>query len=97
MLLYTTVGAHDLKASYKFYDAVLKPLGYERLKEFATEIGYTPKQLQSLNGPPTARPTGGTSMPKINDTAAQRDGGAEMPLRMMPAISPTNFAPREKP
>ena len=43
MLLYTTVGAHDLKASYKFYDAVLKPLGYERLKEFATEIGYGPK------------------------------------------------------
>ena len=24
MLLYTTVGAHDLKTSYKFYDAVLK-------------------------------------------------------------------------
>ena len=43
MLLYTTVGAHDLKASYKSYDAILKPLGYVRLKEFATEIGYGPK------------------------------------------------------
>jgi len=43
MLLYTTVGAHDLKTSCKFYDAVLKPLGYVRLKEFATEIGYGPK------------------------------------------------------
>jgi hypothetical protein len=43
MLLYTTVGAHDLEASCKFYDAVLKPLGYVRLKEFATEVGYGPK------------------------------------------------------
>jgi hypothetical protein len=43
MLLYTTVGAHDLKAGCKFYDAVLKPLGYVRLKELATEIGYGPK------------------------------------------------------
>jgi hypothetical protein len=42
-VVHTTVGAHDLKASYKFYDVVLKPLGYERLKEFATEIGYGPK------------------------------------------------------
>ena len=40
-------------------------------------VPNTPKQrlLQSLNGPPTARPTNGTSLPKINDTAAQRDGG----------------------
>ena len=43
MLLYTTIGAHDLITSYKFYDAVLKPLGYVRLKEFDTEIGYGPK------------------------------------------------------
>jgi len=43
MLFYTTVGAHDLKASYVFYDAALKPLGYERLRELPTEVGYVPK------------------------------------------------------
>jgi predicted lactoylglutathione lyase len=40
MLLYITLGSHDLKASAKFYDAVLKPLGYVRQKEFAGEVGY---------------------------------------------------------
>ena len=50
MLLYTTVGAHDLKTSCKFYDAVLKPLGYVRLKEFAAEIGYGPKGDRPASG-----------------------------------------------
>jgi catechol 2,3-dioxygenase-like lactoylglutathione lyase family enzyme len=59
MLLYTNVGAHDLQAAYKFYDAVLKPLGYVRLKEFATEVGYGPQGdqprlwvLKPINGLP---------------------------------------------
>jgi hypothetical protein len=43
MLLYATVGAHDLAAGCKFYDAVMKPLGYVRLKELPTEVGYGPK------------------------------------------------------
>jgi predicted lactoylglutathione lyase len=61
MLLYTNVGAHDLQASTKFYDAVLKPLGYVRLKELATEIGYGPKGdrprlwvLKPVNGLPAS-------------------------------------------
>ena len=46
MLLYITLGAHDLKASTKFYDAVLKPLGYTRLSDGETSLGYGEKGVQ---------------------------------------------------
>ncbi|WP_432346997.1 VOC family protein [Shinella yambaruensis] len=40
MLLYTTVGTNDLERAGRFYDAVLPPLGYRRLKQAPGEIGY---------------------------------------------------------
>ncbi|GLR51829.1 VOC family protein [Shinella yambaruensis] len=40
MLLYTTVGTNDLERAGRFYDAVLPPLGYRRLKQVPGEIGY---------------------------------------------------------
>ena len=40
MLLYATVGTNDLEAAGRFYDAVLRCLGYRRQKEAPGEIGY---------------------------------------------------------
>ncbi|WP_075289902.1 VOC family protein [Pararhizobium arenae] len=40
MLLYVTIGTNDLAAAGRFYDAALLPLGFERRKEDAVEIGY---------------------------------------------------------
>jgi catechol 2,3-dioxygenase-like lactoylglutathione lyase family enzyme len=40
MLLYTTIGANDLTAAGRFYDAVLPLLGYRRQREAGNEIGY---------------------------------------------------------
>jgi catechol 2,3-dioxygenase-like lactoylglutathione lyase family enzyme len=40
MFFYLTLGAHDLAASGRFYDPVLKTVGLERIKADAGEIGY---------------------------------------------------------
>jgi catechol 2,3-dioxygenase-like lactoylglutathione lyase family enzyme len=40
MLLYVTIGTNDLAAAGRFYDTALLPLGFERRKEDAVEIGY---------------------------------------------------------
>ena len=42
MFFYLTLGAHDLAASGKFYDPVLKTVGWERLKSDVNELGYGP-------------------------------------------------------
>jgi catechol 2,3-dioxygenase-like lactoylglutathione lyase family enzyme len=43
MFSYLTLGAHDLKASTAFYDAILTSIGMERLKTSDDELGYGPK------------------------------------------------------
>lgn len=40
MLLYITLGSNNLSRSQAFYDAVLSPLGLERLVTKDDEIGY---------------------------------------------------------
>ncbi|WP_307233210.1 VOC family protein [Pararhizobium capsulatum] len=40
MLLYVTIGTNDLLRAGRFYDAALRPLGFERRKEDDVEIGY---------------------------------------------------------
>jgi catechol 2,3-dioxygenase-like lactoylglutathione lyase family enzyme len=42
MLRYVTLGADDLEAAGRFYDAVLAPLGYVRLSTRDGELGYGP-------------------------------------------------------
>jgi hypothetical protein len=43
MLAYVTVGADDLTVAAAFYDAILAPLGFRRLKTTPHEIGYGPE------------------------------------------------------
>jgi predicted lactoylglutathione lyase len=40
---YLTLGAHDLKASFAFYDRVLAHVGFERLVTEENEAAYGPK------------------------------------------------------
>lgn len=42
MLRYVTLGADDLAAATRFYDAVLAPLGYVRQITTEVELGYGP-------------------------------------------------------
>jgi catechol 2,3-dioxygenase-like lactoylglutathione lyase family enzyme len=42
MICYLTLGTNQLDAAGRFYDAVLAPLGYVRLRTLATEVGYGP-------------------------------------------------------
>ena len=48
MFFYLTLGAHDLAASGKFYDAILKTVGLERLKSDVHELGYGPKGGETM-------------------------------------------------
>ena len=45
MIRYVTLGADDLEAAGRFYDAVLAPLGYVRLSTQDGEIGYGPRPV----------------------------------------------------
>src|SRR6185295_8861313 len=40
MLDHVSIGVRDITASQKFYDAILKPLGYERLSSGKDSAGY---------------------------------------------------------
>ncbi|MGH6990111.1 MAG: VOC family protein [Stellaceae bacterium] len=40
MIDHVSIGVRDLARSKGFYDAVLKPLGYKRLSEDASSLGY---------------------------------------------------------
>ena len=43
MLDHVSIGVGDLKRSGKFYDATLKPLGYTRLSDADSALGYGEK------------------------------------------------------
>ena len=43
MLDHVSIGVSDLKRAGTFYDAVLKPLGYTRLSDGETALGYGEK------------------------------------------------------
>ena len=40
MFNHISIGVRDIARSKKFYDAVLKPLGFKCLSEDATSLGY---------------------------------------------------------
>jgi catechol 2,3-dioxygenase-like lactoylglutathione lyase family enzyme len=45
MINHLSIGVRDVARSGKFYDAVLKPLGYARLSDGETSLGYGDKQV----------------------------------------------------
>jgi catechol 2,3-dioxygenase-like lactoylglutathione lyase family enzyme len=46
MLDHVSIGVSDVPRAGKFYDAVLKPLGYTRLSDGETSLGYGGKAVQ---------------------------------------------------
>ena len=46
-----TIGAADMARAMGFYDALLAPLGFERVKTFKVAIGYAPKGFTGINAP----------------------------------------------
>ncbi len=55
MFDHVSIGVTDIPRSGKFYDAVLKPLGYTRLSDGETSLGYGAKAVELWLGP-TKRP-----------------------------------------
>lgn len=51
MLDHISIGVRDIKASRRFYDAALKPLGYECLSPGDDSLGYGRKAVQLWLGP----------------------------------------------
>jgi catechol 2,3-dioxygenase-like lactoylglutathione lyase family enzyme len=45
MFDHVSIGVSDIARSRKFYDAALKPLGYERLSDGETSLGYGDKAV----------------------------------------------------
>lgn len=45
MINHLSIGVRDVARSGKFYDAVLKPLGYTRLSDGETSLGYGDGQV----------------------------------------------------
>ena len=46
MFDHVSIGVADIAQSRKFYDAALKPLGYTRLSDGETSLGYGDKAVQ---------------------------------------------------
>lgn len=46
MFDHVSIGVADIPRSGRFYDAVLKPLGYTRLSDGETSLGYGAKAVQ---------------------------------------------------
>jgi catechol 2,3-dioxygenase-like lactoylglutathione lyase family enzyme len=46
MFDHVSIGVADIARSKKFYDAALKPLGYDRLSDGDTSLGYGDKAVQ---------------------------------------------------
>jgi catechol 2,3-dioxygenase-like lactoylglutathione lyase family enzyme len=46
MFDHVSIGVADIARSKKFYDAALKPLGYSRLSDGETSLGYGDKAVQ---------------------------------------------------
>ena len=46
MFDHVSIGVADIAQSRKFYDAALKPLGYTRLSDGETSLGYGGKAIQ---------------------------------------------------
>ena len=51
MFDHVSIGVRDLKRARQFYDAVLAPLGYERLSESETSLGYGAQAVGLWIGP----------------------------------------------
>lgn len=48
---HVTVGTADMDRAAKFYDAVLDPLGLQRIKTYKAAIGYAPDGFAGINAP----------------------------------------------
>jgi catechol 2,3-dioxygenase-like lactoylglutathione lyase family enzyme len=46
MINHVSIGVRDIEATRRFYDAALKPLGYERLSESEGSLGYGSKSVE---------------------------------------------------
>ena len=46
MFDHVSIGVADIAQSKKFYDAALRPLGYTRLSDGDTSLGYGDKAVQ---------------------------------------------------
>jgi catechol 2,3-dioxygenase-like lactoylglutathione lyase family enzyme len=46
MINHVSIGVRDIKATRRFYDAALKPLGYECLSESDGSLGYGAKNVE---------------------------------------------------
>ena len=55
MFDHVSIGVSDIARSKKFYDAALKPLGYSRLSDGETSLGYGDKSVALWLGA-TAKP-----------------------------------------
>jgi catechol 2,3-dioxygenase-like lactoylglutathione lyase family enzyme len=53
MLDHVSIGVADIPRSGKFYDAVLKSLGYTRLSDGETSLGYGAKEVELWLGATT--------------------------------------------
>ena len=45
MFDHVSIGVKDIERARRFYDAALAPLGYERLSNSDTMIGYGPEEV----------------------------------------------------
>ena len=50
MFDHVAIGVADIARSKKFYDAALKPLGFSRLSDGETSLGYGEKAVQLCLG-----------------------------------------------
>src|SRR5260370_32198660 len=53
MFDHVSIGVADIARSKRFYDAALKPLGYSRLSDGETSLGYGDKAVQLWLGATT--------------------------------------------
>ena len=49
MFDHVSIGVSDIGRAKKFYDAALKPLGYERLSDGETSLGYGDKGKRAVH------------------------------------------------
>ena len=102
MFTHVTVGTNDLERARKFYDAVLTPLGYKRLKDLGdrgSAWGVTTEEfivLTPADGKPASPANGGTVSivaPNRAAVAAFHKAALDMGGKDEGAVGPRGFWP----
>jgi catechol 2,3-dioxygenase-like lactoylglutathione lyase family enzyme len=75
MFDHVSIGVADIARSKKFYDAALKPLGYSRLSDGETSLGYGDKAVQLWLGA-TQKPVKADSESGLHFCFAAKDRAA---------------------